>query len=51
MSSRLGLNLDFCVRLGAMSAHVVPALLGAVVSRNLRKRVLFLALAVIGSSA
>ena len=31
-----------------MSAHVVPALLGAVVSRNPRKRVLFLALAVIG---
>ena len=36
------------MRLGAMSAHVVPALLGAVVSRNPRKRVLFLALAVIG---
>ena len=31
-----------------MSALVVPALLGAVVSRNPRKRVLFLALAVIG---
>ena len=39
---------DFCVRLGAMSTLVVPALLGAVVSRNPRKRVLFLALAVIG---
>ena len=36
------------MRLGAMSAHVVPALLGAVVSRNPRRRVLFLALAIIG---
>ena len=36
------------MRLGAMSTLVVPALLGAVVSRNPRKRVLFLALAVIG---
>ena len=33
---------------GAMSALVVPALMGAVVSRNPRKRVLFLALAVVG---
>ena len=36
------------MRFGAMSALVVPALLGAVVSHNPRKRVLFLALAVIG---
>ena len=36
------------MRLGAMSAHVLPALLGAVVSRNPCKRELFLALAVIG---
>ena len=39
---------DFCARLGAMSALVVPALLSAVVPRNPRRRVLFLALAIIG---